>query len=162
MLSRPGSQVGPQHAATHAWGRRPAPSALAAPHGWLPGGGSRQGGPTEGLVSCLPGRNASALVHTGRQAALALKQGQAAAVPSLPLCVGTPPCSCGQTSGTRWASNLICVCTFPCFNRLASPLCNTPPLQLWADIRHVMGIRSFQILVAQGIVGSTPWQVSHG
>ncbi len=29
---------------------------------------------------------------------------------------------------------------------------------MWADIRHVMGIRSFQIVVAQGIVGSTPWQ----
>ncbi|GAB4813864.1 hypothetical protein N2152v2_000910 [Parachlorella kessleri] len=30
--------------------------------------------------------------------------------------------------------------------------------QVWADIKHVMAIRSFQIVVAQGIVGSTPWQ----
>ena len=30
--------------------------------------------------------------------------------------------------------------------------------QVWADIRAVLGIRSFQVLIVQGVVGSVPWQ----
>lgn len=32
------------------------------------------------------------------------------------------------------------------------------PRQVWADIRAVLGIRSFQVLIVQGVVGSVPWQ----